>query len=108
MSTIEITTKVLDDYEKMMDEDTIRKSVYKKRNKSYYKRFFGAMRIFYNKHFKTNFVIDAVIMIGIHMSYLVSKQSEVYKIEPVSYFYISDVENLNLKTHFKEKTSIAV
>lgn len=33
MSTIEITTKVLDDYEKMMDEDTIRKSVYKKRNK---------------------------------------------------------------------------
>ncbi|MDA7558246.1 glycosyltransferase family 2 protein [Flavobacteriaceae bacterium] len=73
------------------------------RNKSYYKRFFGAMRIFYNKHFKTNFVIDAVIMIGIHMSYLVSKQSEVYKIEPVSYFYISDVENLNLKTHFKEK-----
>ena len=73
------------------------------RNNSYYKRFFGAMKIFYNKHFKSNFVIDAVIMIGIHLSYLISKQSEVYKIEPVCYFFISDIENLNLKTHLKQE-----
>ena len=38
-----------------------------RRNEIYLKRFYGAMQIFYKKHFKTNFFFDLVVSLGIKL-----------------------------------------
>lgn len=38
-----------------------------RRNEIYLKRFYGAMQIFYKKHFKTNFFFDLVVSFGIKL-----------------------------------------
>ena len=34
----------------------------------YAQRFYGAMQIFYNKHFKSNFIFDVIVWLGIRLS----------------------------------------
>ncbi|WP_431158395.1 glycosyltransferase family 2 protein [Winogradskyella poriferorum] len=45
------------------------------KDKTYAKRFFGAMQIFYRKHFKTYFVIDAFVWIGLRLAKILSRPS---------------------------------
>ena len=40
---------------------------------SYAKRFYGAMQIFYKKHFKSNVVFDAFVWLGIKLAFLTRK-----------------------------------
>ncbi|WP_370476752.1 glycosyltransferase family 2 protein [Tamlana flava] len=60
------------------------------KDKSYAKRFFGAMQIFYSKHFKTNPLFDMFVWLGIKMAYFLRKVRP-EKIKNVSaYAFISD------------------
>ncbi|MEL0456868.1 glycosyltransferase family 2 protein [Flavobacteriaceae bacterium SZ-1-7] len=60
------------------------------KDKSYAKRFFGAMQIFYTKHFKTNVLFDLFVWLGIKMAY-VFRKIKPEKIKNVSaYVFVSD------------------
>ena len=45
------------------------------RNKQYRQRFYGAMKIFYKKHFKSNPVFNTLIALGIKLSSLIPKKT---------------------------------
>ncbi len=68
------------------------------RDKAYYERFFGAMRIFYSKHFNTNKITDLSVDVAVSMAKKLRKvknsktKVEVAKAETA--IFISDNENL--------------
>lgn len=67
------------------------------RDKNYAKRFYGAMQIFYKKHFKKNIFFDVLVRIGIQLVYLLRKV-QVQKIKYVyQYVLISNTSNNVLK-----------
>ena len=43
------------------------------KNKAYFDRFYGAMKIFYSKHFHTNFIFNAIVSLGVFMAKASSK-----------------------------------
>jgi GT2 family glycosyltransferase len=46
------------------------------KDKTYAKRFYGAMQIFYNKHFKSNVMFDALVWMGIKFAPLLQQSEE--------------------------------
>ncbi len=50
------------------------------RNKTYAKRFFGAMKLFYKKHFKSNVVFNTVVFIGIKVASLLKTEAKENKV----------------------------
>ncbi len=46
------------------------------KDKSYAKRFYGAMQIFYKKHFKSNMVFDVFVWLGIKLAFLFRKEAK--------------------------------
>jgi len=67
------------------------------RDKNYARRFYGAMQIFYKKHFKKNLLFDLFVRIGIRLVYAFSKQPT-RTIKTVSeYVFISDHANKQLE-----------
>lgn len=62
------------------------------KDKVYLNRFYGAMKIFYKKHFKTNFLLDLVTNVGIKIFSLLNdfKENSIEKILPESYIFISE------------------
>lgn len=53
------------------------------RDKNYAKRFYGAMQIFYQKHFKTNPLFDFAVSLGIRLVYLFRKA----RVQKIKYVY---------------------
>lgn len=45
------------------------------KDSKYYDRFYGAMRIFYKKHFKTNLILNLLVTIGVAMAKTLRKSS---------------------------------
>ena len=45
------------------------------KDKTYAKRFYGAMQIFYKKHFKSNLIFDALVWLGIQSAKMLGKES---------------------------------
>ena len=67
------------------------------RNKNYARRFYGAMQIFYKKHFKKNILFDVFVWVGIRLVYIFRKQY-ISKIKTVyKYIFISDSINKDLE-----------
>lgn len=76
------------------------------KDKIYAKRFYGAMQIFYKKHFKSNFIFDTLVWFGIQFAKLFNRSS-VSQIQKVSkYALVSDVENHTLKSTLKKPVSL--
>lgn len=46
---------------------------------NYAKRFYGAMQIFYKKHFKSNFFFNKLVWLGIRIAFLLRKEPEIVK-----------------------------
>ncbi|WP_458627348.1 glycosyltransferase family 2 protein [Winogradskyella sp. PC D3.3] len=64
------------------------------RDAKYAKRFYGAMQIFYKKHFKQNLVFNAVVWLGIKMAYLMRKSPEETKArQNQSYIYATHIDS---------------
>ena len=71
------------------------------RDQLYAKRFYGAMQIFYKKHFKKNIVFSFLVGLGIRVVYLFRKMPVVNKKSIDRYFLISDKMNQDLQKVLK-------
>lgn len=67
------------------------------RDKHYVKHFFGAMQIFYKKHFKKNRLFDMLVKLGIRLAYLTRKTLVTEKKKISRYVFMSHKMNENLK-----------
>ncbi|PTM08349.1 MAG: glycosyl transferase family 2 [Bacteroidetes bacterium] len=68
------------------------------KDKKYTKRFYDAMKLFYKKHFRTNFVFDTIVTIGINTAHVFKRNSNIEEFEPEHYYLISDSENKALES----------
>ncbi|WP_298517702.1 glycosyltransferase family 2 protein [uncultured Kordia sp.] len=60
------------------------------KDKTYAKRFYGAMQLFYKKHFKRNLVYDVAVTLGARLIPLVSPSETSTKKEVQKYIIVSD------------------
>ncbi|MFL1011325.1 glycosyltransferase family 2 protein [Flavisericum labens] len=60
------------------------------KDKWYAKRFFGAMQIFYSKHFKRNILFDLFVWLGIKMAYFFRKVKSEKEKNVNVYAFVSD------------------
>ncbi|MFK7748260.1 MAG: glycosyltransferase family 2 protein [Kordia sp.] len=60
------------------------------KDKTYAKRFYGAMQLFYKKHFKRNFVYDVAVTLGARLIPLVSPSNKTTKKEIHSCFIVTN------------------
>ena len=70
------------------------------KDKTYAKRFFGAMQIFYNKHFKSNIVFDMLVWFGIKFSIFLSKEASVRLDKVYQHAILSYGAHASLNTQF--------
>jgi GT2 family glycosyltransferase len=65
------------------------------KDKKYAKRFFGAMQIFYKKHFKGHAIFNGLVWLGIKLAYSFKKNQAHINIKPhQSYVYASEVDKI--------------
>ncbi|WP_343913820.1 glycosyltransferase family 2 protein [Aquimarina litoralis] len=66
------------------------------RNAEYIKRFYGAMRLFYRKHFKSNWFLDTIVSVGIRLTSIVQSFKNYHKEKEIteSYYLVSDNEEI--------------
>ncbi|AXT53296.1 glycosyltransferase family 2 protein [Aquimarina sp. BL5] len=66
------------------------------RNAEYIKRFYGAMRLFYQKHFKSNWLLDFIVSVGIRLTSLIQSFKNNHKEKRVidQYYLVSGNEEL--------------
>lgn len=76
------------------------------KDKKYTKRFYGAMKLFYEKHFKTNVLFDTFVMLGINFAHLFKKKSSSKSFQPEHYYFISDARNKALETVLNNKVHV--
>ncbi|KJD33560.1 glycosyl transferase family 2 [Tamlana nanhaiensis] len=69
------------------------------KNKFYARRFYGAMKIFYKKHFKRNVIFDVFVCLGIAGAYFFRANPKGQRNKPKNYLLISNkiIENLKHK-----------
>ena len=76
------------------------------RNKFYAKRFYGAMQIFYKKHFKKNYFFNFLVWLGIRLAYLFRK-TPVAKSKTVDrYLVVSNKLNPKLGTVLRKEATL--
>ncbi|MGC1205294.1 MAG: glycosyltransferase family 2 protein [Flavobacteriaceae bacterium] len=68
------------------------------RDKFYARRFYGAMQIFYKKHFKKNVFFDMLVGLGIRLVYLFKPPPAAKEKKINTYVLISNTMNNDLKT----------
>ena len=59
------------------------------KDQTYAKRFYGAMQIFYNKHFKSNVVFDTLVWLGTTLGAIFLKPSQSVEKQPKHYVLIA-------------------
>jgi len=62
------------------------------KNKTYAKRFYGAMQIFYKKHFKRNVVFDALVFLGIQSARIFGNKRKDVVVKTENYALVSNKE----------------
>jgi len=72
------------------------------KDKKYAKRFYGAMQIFYRKHFKNNRVFDALVWLGLKAAFLLRKGPSTQKKVVQQYFVIGNDNAKALETALKK------
>lgn len=72
------------------------------KDKKYAKRFYGAMQIFYRKHFKNNRVFDALVWLGLKAAFLLRKGPSTQKKVVQQYFVIGNENAKALETALKK------
>jgi len=73
------------------------------KDRYYSRRFFGAMKIFYKKHFKKNILFDMLVWLGIELAHRFRRVKK-HKTKHVSdYVFISNKENKKLASILSKK-----
>ncbi|WP_342028440.1 glycosyltransferase family 2 protein [Aquimarina amphilecti] len=69
------------------------------RNSEYIKRFYGAMRLFYRKHFKSNWFLDLIVSFGIRLTSIIQSFKSYHKEKRIidCYYLVSENEILKQK-----------
>ncbi|MEP5338529.1 MAG: glycosyltransferase family 2 protein [Algibacter sp.] len=67
------------------------------RDKNYARRFYGAMQIFYKKHFKKNVIFDLLVWFGVKMVYVLRIKPVADQKNVAKYIFVSDQRNKNLE-----------
>ena len=67
------------------------------RDKLYAKRFYGAMQIFYKKHFKKSIVFNTIVWLGIRVVYHLRSVPSATMKQLDRYFFVSDKMNFDLQ-----------
>jgi GT2 family glycosyltransferase len=70
-----------------------------KKDAIYFERFYGAMQIFYRKHFNKNFLLEGSVSMGVALAKKMQKISSDKKLEPTlkrerNYFFTENIELL--------------
>lgn len=73
---------------------------------NYAKRFYGAMQIFYKKHFKSNALFNGIVWLGIRGAYLMRSEPEVIKSKRQSYVIQTQHESHILETILDKPVSL--
>ncbi|AXT19460.1 glycosyltransferase [Flavobacteriaceae bacterium AU392] len=73
------------------------------KDKNYAKQFFGAMQIFYKKHFKKNLIFDSLVWLGIRLAYLMREEQESKDQTISKYYFVSDRQNKKLEDKLDKK-----
>jgi len=60
------------------------------RDKNQAERFYGAMQVFYKKHFRSNFLFSAMVWTGIWLAYLIREKPKVVKEDIEHYVLVSE------------------
>ena len=68
------------------------------RDKFYARRFYGAMQIFYKKHFKKNVVFDVLVWLGIKLAYFFKRIPNSKTKNIVKYTFVSNKMNKRLQS----------
>ncbi|RIA10349.1 GT2 family glycosyltransferase [Flavobacteriaceae bacterium MAR_2010_72] len=71
------------------------------RDKNYAKRFYGAMELFYKKHFKSNYLINVFVLLGVKFAYLFRQNPKEPIVQVENYLMISNQVPLNLEKVLK-------
>ena len=71
------------------------------KDKTYAKRFYKAMQIFYKKHFKKNLFFDAFVRLGIILAYNIRKGPIAVESMPETYVVLSDKNEEEFKNILK-------
>lgn len=73
------------------------------KDKNYARRFFGAMQIFYKKHFKQNLIFDMVVWLGIKLAFIFRRMRKA-KVKDISgYVFVSNKKNDKLESALYQK-----
>jgi hypothetical protein len=73
------------------------------RDKQYARRFYGAMQIFYKKHFKKHLIFDMLVWVGIRVVYLFRKVKRDATTSVLQYAFISNTINKKLEAILPKK-----
>ncbi|MEZ4796060.1 MAG: glycosyltransferase family 2 protein [Flavobacteriaceae bacterium] len=76
------------------------------KNSTYTKRFYKAMKLFYEKHFKTNLLFDALVMLGINFAPLFGRKTASEVFQPEHYYFISESKNEAIETILNKKVYV--
>jgi len=76
------------------------------KDKTYAKRFYGAMQIFYNKHFKSNIVFDMLVWFGIKIAPLLKDDSSQREQDVKQYILLSSEVNRELESVLKQDVEL--
>lgn len=76
------------------------------RNRQYAKRFNGAMKIFYQKHFQSSKVLEFFLNLGIYGLTVLNIQPKVEEVKVNAYLLVSDTNRIKLKNKLSKPTQI--
>ncbi len=68
------------------------------KNKAYTRRFYGAMRVFYKKHFRKNWFFDAIVGTGLEIVHVFKRKPKLKSADISRYVLVSDIENPELES----------
>ncbi len=80
------------------------------RNAVYIRRFYSAMRLFYKKHFRSNFILDFMVLIAIRLVSIVQsfKNFEKKKKEIAKYYLVSEDKDLRHRLRLKLNKKVEI
>ena len=74
------------------------------KDKVYAKRFYGAMRLFYKKHFYTNFIFKSIVLLGIRLASVFNSNKELEEKKPSKTIAITNQNIQSFKHKFPSLT----
>lgn len=71
------------------------------RDSNYYKRFYGSMQLFYQKHFKQNLLLDRLVDLGIKVAPILRKKTSNFSVQPQRAVVISNKKITGIEEHVR-------